>query len=267
MSAFKFFFIVSIFCIGFFSCNKDNDPSPDTSGERLKRMVSTSDSMWYVSFQYDASGKLIAIKDTNSQMHIGNTFIQYDQQNRMTKMVFMRYYQSMNNATGQWVNSFAYDNGNRVVKKFVISPMLSAPKITNTYSYDGQGNLVADTAHDYWSNTIWGYTKLTYDGSDNISQVERFENNQNGVFESKRIDKALYGAQKNPYESAGTALYFFLYEQETLLSKNALQQLQYSNGDKVDYTYHNLSNGLPGKVVAKYTARNYTHSRTIEFFY
>jgi hypothetical protein len=267
MSAFKFFFIVSLLTIGFFSCTKDNVPSNDTSGEQLKRMVSTSDSMWYVSFQYDGQGRLIAIKDTNSQMHIGNTFIQYDQQDRMTKMVFIRYYQSMNNSTGQWIDSFAYDNSNRLIKKFAISPMLSAPKIRNTYSYDGQGNLVVDTAHDYWSDKILGYTRLSYDGSRNIIQVERFENNLNGVFESKRIEKALYGAQKNPYESAGTALYFFLYEQETLLSKYAVQQLQYSNGEKVDFSYDNLPNGLPGKVVARYTDRNYTYNRTIEFFY
>ena len=267
MSAFKFFFIISILGIGFFSCNKDNVPSTDTSGERLKRMVNTSDSMWYVSFQYDGQGRLIAIKDTNSQMHIGNTSIQYDQQNRMIKMISMRYYQSMSNSTGQWIDSFAYDNSNRLIKKFGTSSTSPDFKIRNTYSYDAQGNLLVDTAYDYWSNTIRGYTKLTYDGSDNISQVERFEKNQSGVVESKRIDKALYSAQKNPYESAGTALYFFLYQQETLLSKNALQQLQYSNGDRVNYTYDNLPNGLPNKVVAKYTGRNYTFSRLIEFFY
>ena len=110
MSVFKFFFIVTIFGIGFFSCSKDDDPSPETSGERLKRMISTSDSMWYASFQYDASGKLIAIKDTNSQMQIGNTLVEYDLQNRMVKMVSMRYYQSINNPTAKWVDSFAYDN-------------------------------------------------------------------------------------------------------------------------------------------------------------
>ena len=71
----------------------------------------------------------------------------------------------------------------------------------------------------------------------------------------------------NPYKSAGIALYFFLYQQETVLSKNAIQQLQYLNGDKVDYTYDNLPNGLPGKVVAKYATRNYTYSTVTEFFY
>jgi YD repeat-containing protein len=97
MTSLKFLFIASILGIGFFSCKKDDIQSPETSGERLKRMVSHSDSMWYVSFQYDGQGRLTAIKDTNSQMHIGNTSIQYDQQNRMIKMIRMRYYQSTNN--------------------------------------------------------------------------------------------------------------------------------------------------------------------------
>ena len=267
MSALKFFFIASILGIGFFSCEKDDVASTYPSGERLKRMVRASDSMWYVSFQYDGQGRLVAIKDTNSQMHIGNRSILYDQQNRMIKMVSMRYYQSMSNPTARWTDSFAYDNSNRLIKKFVSSSTIPEPKIRNTYSYDAQGNLLVDTAYDYWSNTIWGYTKFTYDGSGNISQIERFEKNQNSVLESKRIDKAVYGAQMNPYKSAGIALYFFLYQQETVLSKNAIQQLQYLNGDKVDYTYDNLPNGLPGKVVAKYATRNYTHSTVTEFFY
>ena len=267
MYTLKFLFIVSILGVGFFSCTKNNNPSPNTSGEQLKRMVSRSDSMWYVSFEYDGQGRLIAIKDTNSQMHIGNTSIQYDQQNRMVKMILMRYYQSMSNSTGQWIDSFGYDNNNHVIKKFSISSTIPETKVRNTYSYNPQGNLLADTAYDYWSNSIWGYTKFTYDGDDNIIQVERFEKNPSGILESKRVEKALYGSQKNPYDNIGTALYFYLYQQETLLSKNALRQLQYSNGDKVDYTYDNLTNGLPSKVVAKYTTRNYTSIQTKEFFY
>jgi hypothetical protein len=200
-------------------------------------------------------------------MHIGNTSIQYDQQNRMIKMIHMRYYQSINNLTGQWIDSFGYDNSNRIIKKFFTSSTIPETKLRNTYSYNAQGNLLVDTAYDHWSNSIWGYTKLTYDGDDNIIQVERFEKNPSGVLESKSISKALYGTQKNPYESVGTALYFYLYEQETLLSKNALQQLQYSNGDKVDYTYDILPNGLPRKVVTKYTGRNNTFSSVIDFFY
>lgn len=267
MSTNKFLYPLFMLAIGFFSCKKENASSSDTSSERLKRMVSHSDSMWYVSFQYDGQGKLIAIKDTNSQMHIGNTTIQYDGQNRMIKMVWMRYYQSVNNPTGQKVDSFGYDNNNRIIKRFHFSSSIPGPKLINTYTYDGQGRLLVDTAYDYWSNTVWEYARFTYDGSGNIIQSERFEKNQNGVFESKGLDKISYGTQRNPYESISLPLYFYLYRGETSLSKNAVKQYEYSNGDKVTYNYDNLPNGLPSQVVSNYTEGNYTYIHTTEFFY
>jgi len=153
-----------------FSCAKNNDGQP-SSGERIKKVISKSglDSTWYVTFNYDANGKLFMIQDSNSQTHVHQAFLYYNSQDRLQKVSRFSYYGSPGNLLNQFSDSFSYDNANLISKKYSASTQNPSYRLYHTYRYDAQKRLVADSVYSTLTNTVEALDKFTYDVNDNVS--------------------------------------------------------------------------------------------------
>lgn len=250
-----------------YSCSKEH--LPQASGERLYRIVnSDGDSTLYLNFNYDAEGKLTLIEDSNSQTHLGRIFLYYNEDNKMVKRVWMRYYGSLNNLLGQGIDSFIYDNNDRITKTILISTPNNTPtyKTINSFSYDEQGRLIADTTHSYWNNDITALTKFTYDAGGDVVQSENVSYTS-GAVQNSTITKFTYNTTENPYKDLGMAAYLFLYDKEMMLSKHVPLQASFQDNSTNSYSYEYYSNGLPKKVINVYSNQNWSSQHTTEFFY
>jgi hypothetical protein len=250
-----------------YACTKDD--LPQAGGERLQKIIFRSDSMLQVNFFYDEQGRLAAIEDSNSQSHIYRTQIYYNDQNRMVKATQRHYFGSRSNLLDQLTDTFLYDINNRIIERQAVSTIQNTGTsytTSGTYSYDGQGRLVADLYYNSYYNGVAAYTTYTYDGNDNIVQSESFSRAM-GTLQSNGITTASYTAQKNPLQSLGMAAYLFLWDGGWLLSKHTRNHLRYPNGATIDYKYDNYSNGLPRTITDTYKYQNHTSIRTTEFFY
>ena len=250
-----------------FSCTKNNDDLP--SGQRIKNVISKSglDSTWYVTFNYDANGKLFMIQDSNSQTHVHQTFIYYNSQNRLQKVFRFSYYGSPGSLLNQFTDSFAYDNANLISKKYSASIQNPSYKLYHTYSYDGQKRLVADSNYSTLTNTVGSLNKFSYDANDNVVQFEQFQNSAQG-FKTTNIEKASFSSNANPLQTFSDDMYFaFYYDPIELLSKNTVSQITYRDGSKKTYGYEYNSNGLPKKLIELYQIAGWSPSNTTEFFY
>jgi hypothetical protein len=261
-------YLAALSMVTIFSCAKNNDDQP-SSGERIKKVISKSglDSTWYVTFNYDANGRLFMIQDSNSQTHVHQTFVYFNSQNRLQKVSRFSYYGSPGNLLNQVSDSFAYDNANLISKKFSASTQNPSYRLYHTYSYDGQKRLVADSVYSTLTNTAESLDKFTYDVNDNVVQFEQFQNSAQG-FKSTYIEKASFSAKINPLQALSQEMYFaFYYEPIELLSKNTLSQLTYRDGSKKTYSYEYNSNGLPKKLIELYQSTSWSPVNTTEFFY
>ena len=250
-----------------YSCSKED--LPQASGERLHRIVSSDgDSTAYLNFNYDSEDKLTIIEDSNSQTHLGRTFLFYNENKQMVKRVSMRYYGSLNNLLSQWTDSFVYDNKNRIIKTVLISTQNNTPsfRTINTFSYDEQGRLLADTAHNYWNNDIAALTRFTYDGSGDVVQSENIFY-MSGAVQGSTIAKISYSATDNPYKVLGMAAYLFLHDKDMILSKHLPLQVSFQDNSTSSYSYEYYSSGLPKKVINVYSSQNWSSQNTTEFFY
>lgn len=250
-----------------YACTKDD--LPQAGGERLQKIIFRSDSMLQVSFFYDEQDRLAVIEDSNSQSHIYRTQIYYNDQNRMVKATQRHYFGSRSNLLDQLTDTFLYDINNRVIERQAVSSIQNTGtsyRTTSTYSYDGQGRLVADSFHNSYYNGVATYTTYTYDGNDNIVQSENFSRGL-GALQSNGITTASYTSQRNPLQSLGMAAYLFLWEGGMLLSKHTRNHLRHPSGATIDYSYDNYSNGLPRKITDTYKYQNRTSIGTTEFFY
>jgi YD repeat-containing protein len=260
-------FIILVFL---YACTKDD--LPQAGGERLHKIIRSNDqddSMHYVTFNYDAQGRLAVIEDSNSQTHMHRTLISYNNDNKMIKIVRTRYYGSPSNLLGQeGADSFVYNNDNRIIKRLAISTQNNNPAYTtsNTYSYDEQGRLVTDTAHSIWTNGIAGLTTFTYDTNDNVIKSEK-RYYSSGVLQDSAITQMTYTSQDNPYKNLGSAAYFLLYDKDMVLSKQAPLLVLYPYNTIISYNYEYYNNGLPRKVINEYSGQNNSPKSTTEFFY
>lgn len=223
--------------------------------------------MWYVTFNYDAGGKLLMIEDSNSQTHINKTFLYYNSQNGLQKVMKYYYYGSLTNLLYQTVDSFAYDNANLISKKFSAWTYNPTYSLNSAYSYDAQKRLVTDSTYSLLTNKAEYLKKFTYDGNDNVIQSEQFENSVGG-FKSNYIDKASFSSNTNPFWALSPDMYFaFDFGSIEVLSKNTPTQFTYRDGTKT-CSYEIYSNGLPKKLnELNQSNSNWSSSNTTEFFY
>jgi hypothetical protein len=225
------------------------------------------DSAWHVTFNYDSDGKLLNIEDSNSQTHLGRTFLHYNSQNKLVKATMMRYYGSLNNLLSQYTDSFVYDNSNRIIRRLSLSTQNPSYRTYNIYSYDAQNRLLVDSIHSPLSNRVEGFQEFTYDGNDNIVQMESFRSNS-GTFSTERVTKSHYTSQKNPFYNLGVTAYFIIRDEDlTMLSKNTPKQVIYRLDYTTDYGYEYYQNGQPKKLTETHKQPNYSSLSTTEFFY
>jgi hypothetical protein len=249
------------------ACTKNDAPS-QTSTQRLKRVFNKSDSAGYVTFNYDAEGKLKSIEDSNSQTHLGRTFFYYNSEGKLSKSIRMHYFGSLSNLLDQRTDSFAYDNTNRNVIKFSQSTYNAGYKINSIYGFDAQNRLIVDSNYSIFTNRVEAFQRFTYDGNDNLIQIESFENP--GTFSSNGVTRISYDSQQNPYYGLGFALYFILRSIDlTTLGKYAPKQIISRPGYSTDFSYEYNGNGQIRKLTKTFNEPNDPtpeHS-TAEFFY
>ncbi|HVG16199.1 MAG TPA: hypothetical protein VM935_14610 [Chitinophagaceae bacterium] len=249
----------------FYSCTK-NEVAQQASNQRLHKIIyRDGDSSGYRTFKYDVDGKLSVIEDSNAQTHMGRTFVYYNERNKINKLLRKWYYGSLNNLNSQWTDSFVYDNNDRIIGTIQVSPQSTIPnsKIDKTFSYDELGRLTADTGHRT-APGISNLTRFTYDGSDDVVQIEEIKYVGAGA---NNIIKMKYNLKENPHKQLGTASYFLDWDPSLTLSKHAPLEVIYRDHSRyLSYEYYN--NGLTRKI--SYTSTGLYASptpETTEFFY
>jgi hypothetical protein len=246
------------------ACKKD-EATTNTNPQRLQKIIySEGDSILYTFFNYDENNKLIFLVDSNNNGHFWQTFIQYNLQSQPMKIKVL-YRNSPGASFIEWSDSLIYNSDQKVIKKFLNSYPSNTYKIQNTYGYDVQGRLLADTMYNYGSGDVYGYTRFIYDGNDDITQWQSY-NNSSGTMQAGSVIIATYNSSINPYNALGLLTYF-IREENSLLSGHNYLQVKYYDGTTVDYSYQYYNNGLPEKVVLMDNRGGPFSTRTIEFFY
>jgi hypothetical protein len=216
----------------------------------LKEIISNDgDSIGYTFFYYDTLNRLVSIIDSNnnSTTPIANISIHYDVQGRPVS------YTSLSIEGLDDSSIFIYDNNGMIIKQtyMPINTQSGNPPMTHTYTYDGEGRLVADD----------GSTVFTYNSDGNISEWESY------LFDPiSDTTQAFYDTHINPYVSMGKFLYFIT-GNNSLLNRNNIVKMILPDKSTIGYTYTYNSNGLPENVTLSYSAYPNLGNNHIQFIY
>ena len=256
--------IATIFLFVLIACKKNETTSNENPQLLQKIIYSEGDSILYTFFKYDDKNRLIALTDSNNNGHKWETLVQYNLQSQPVKIQVL-YQNSPGASFIEWSDSLIYNSDNKVIKKLLNTYTPNAYRIKDTYNYDVQGRIIADTMYTYGSENVYGFTSFIYDGNDNITQWQSY-NNSSGTMQAGAVIIATYNTSINPYINLGLLTYFIRGENSLLSGHNYLQ-VKYYDGTKIDYSYQYYSNGLPQKVVLIDSRGGPFSTDTIEFFY
>ncbi len=253
--------LLTCFCFFILACKKQeatNGPLP-----RLHKVIANGvDSMrnhcnsclFTQLYSYDEKGRLVTILDSagywNHQYHGPQPYgvgypsrlrLEYDGQGRLLKAAR---------------DSFAYNSqGQLIVRYRRISSDTSSFFVTNRFTYDSGGRLVADSGYikQSFSNPngiLYGYDLFAYDARDNMIQNDRFELWPPGSVRHETLF-AQYDNHTSPYKALGLLPYLVFYSQGILLSPH--------NCIKAGYNYEYNTYGQLKKITYGYFY--------LEFFY
>jgi YD repeat-containing protein len=231
MRTFLLLVIVAFVSLTFFSCQKDNSSS---QGDRLKTIrIKVGDSLFYRSFQYDGQNKLISILDSNNNGFKRNFIISYDAQGKLSQV-----------SEGATIYTFEFDSKGRIIKKLVNLAGQQATDVANTYSYDINGKVVADSVYSYWTKNVYSIASYSYDQSGNVTESRTLDKSSGDVMAQVQCT---YDNHPNPLGGKAVLIYLLSSGYELPAGKNNLLKETYQDGTTVNYSYEYYSNGLPKK--------------------
>ena len=249
----------------FSACKKDG--LPDNSNKRLKRIVSALDSI-DATFYYDAQNRLAAITDSVNG-HLWKRSIQYDLQDNPVKVKIL-YRDNPDGLFKKSADSLVYENG-RLVER-LHKPAASLPyKISNIYSYDTHGRLMADSFFLYRSSVLYNYAQFSYDANDNVVKWQGFIN-ESGDLRAYGEISALYNTDKSLlYKNLGSSGYFLYNDWPIsaflLLSKNHVTQLTHDYGIQRNHTYEYDSEGFITRINVSMNGTGWSLVGDTNFYY
>ena len=221
------------------ACNKND--LPIGNGDRLEKVITTwGDSVAYTFLKYDQYNRLIHIFDSNNHKkpNVTNTSIVYNTGDKILN------YTRSDEKGYQWSSSFRYNTDGHVTEQMENGP--NGPILTNRYTYDTRGRLIADTSY-YRNNSIISYSTYKYDNNDNVVEWEHFlHNNLFNTLDRQWTVYFSYDTKLNSYRNLNRAVYFMGGRPE-LLSKNNLLRMRY-NTVTIDYKYEYYNTGLPKRI-------------------
>lgn len=215
----------------FFSCKKEESVS---QGSRLKMIrYKEGDSLGYRSFQYDGQQRVVGIIDSSNNGYKYTTYITYDAQGKLSKVI-----------DGGTTYTFELDDKGRIIKKSATHQGQQGTIVTDTYYYDTNNRLIADSLHDYWTNNIWRIVSYSYDQSNNVVESTIIDNNSSSISTHRQCT---YDNHSSPLENLGIMIYLLEPGYEIPYGKNNLISVKYDDGTTISYTYEYKLNGLPIK--------------------
>jgi hypothetical protein len=248
--------VILLYC--FSSCKKENI---NGAGDRLlQRVVSRSgDSIGYLSYEYDAQRRLVAITDSsNHDGHIGTTLIKYDTAENPARFTDHGIYPGQPDR--EWAYLLVYQEG-KVIQKLVSNSNNGSYVTENIYTYDMKGRLARDSA------ISWGYTNFVYDDNDNVVQMQKFYKAGGAMINSYNIT-ASYDSNINPYNGLGLTLYFITDLYSVISKHNITQEIynQYNSNHTGNYTYE-YENSLPKMMTESWENAGLVAVSTVNFYY
>ncbi len=254
-----FYLTISIaLLLGVTGCSKD--PVNNSNSTRLVQVRSAmkdsvgnecSSCFSYQLFSYDASGRLISVRDSMAPIH-SNRYVYINGPNAYNTIGTYGYYKKIEFTTQGYPSkatrdSFVYNSRNLLVQRYrrVQCPECQSYLIDN-YTYDNKDRLIADTS--YTGQTflvpvivINDYKTFTYDINDNVIQYDLY---QVWGTPTHYTTLANYDNKVSPYKSNRILLYM-AYGNPLLLSSNnpvyLNDQFTYNaNGLPVSYIYQKL---------------------------
>lgn len=233
MSASRSIFLFFISITFFMACKKD--ATRVNTGKRLHQLVEGyGDSLYLITFHYDSNDRVTGFTTTNGTVNTGynkETTLQYNAQGN----VVARQDSTYDASTAQhytFKDSLIY-NGGRVIKKLVSNDDDRVFHTQETYYYNAQGNMVADTF--YYQQPVGNeqrqYTNYTYDANGNIVQCDFFPKT---IYMYVGAYTATYDTKQNVFSNFGNWTYFLggiVNEQSwLLLSKNNVTSIDFGPG-------------------------------------
>lgn len=173
---------------------------------------------------------MVGVTDSNSQGHISETSIEYNNQGNPSKFISIYSFNRRNPVT--YVDSFVYDH-DRVAKIFRKSIFDASYKILNTFRYDNQDRLIADANSNF-----------SYDANGNVVECQLTERESDTIHIYGEMT-AKYNGRRNPFNNLGIASnllwsggsWIFL-ERTLLLSENEVTQVNYQHRGTYNYIYN-----------------------------
>ena len=272
MSTGRLLFFVLTLIIYFTACKKDI--LPGNANKRLQKIVSgNADSIFYVSFHYDAGNRMTGYTSTNNT-NIGyrwETTLRYDGQGTPVSSQTIRYNDQIRDTLVSGTDSLLYQN-NHVVKKLSYYYPNQLYYVADTYGYNSQGNLLVDSSIYWLDNTLWGYTAFTYDANENITQWEYFPKRE---LTGGYTITATYNSTLNAYRMLGNWVYFSgnfgPADKPVLLSKYNVTKIDYGllygSSNTASYKYEYDQDGYINKIIV--TGNNFGGQSTwgMTFYY
>jgi hypothetical protein len=234
----------------FYSCKKEE--TEKVLLPRLQKIVSNGmDSLGnfhaaplsFQFFTYDINGSLVSIRDSSDDWH---PWYSGPQPWRLGwKQVTMGYnYGNLLNIKNTR-DSFVYNNRNQLVARLKrIYSDTSQYFVVNRFTYNIQGNLVADSNYILQSNSkpdgiLNAYDQYTYNDRGNVTTNDHVELWPAGTVKHTSYT-ATYDNQQNPYKNFGMLPYILFYNHGFFLSTN--------NKIESGYSYEYYPNGLLKKI-------------------
>jgi hypothetical protein len=139
---------------------------------------------------------------------------------------------------------FESDDKGRIIRRSRIQTGQPVVLVENTYSYDAQGRMIADSLHSYWTQDVWRIAFYSYDQNNNVRESKTVDYPSGNLLYQQQSD---YDSHPHPLNPLGVMIYLFNTEYDVPRGKNNLVKEKYDDGTIVDYTYEYYSNGLPKK--------------------
>jgi len=184
--------IAGIFsCFILFACKKDEQKTLGTPPLQKSITSCCGDSTAQMLYAYNNLGALIGIKYSDNNGHWSNIDFTYNNQGKLVGAKDTADY------NGGHTISFDLDISGNIIKRYSYSSFGGSPFI-NSYAYDNNGRLVADSAYNYWSAGIGAYSSYSYDQNGNVVTKKSYRNN-GGTFHLEATLQMQYDNNPNPF--------------------------------------------------------------------
>jgi hypothetical protein len=160
------------------------------------------------------------------------------------------------------VYTFVFDSGDRIIKK-LYKGLGQLIDVTNTYTYDTSGNMVADSVFDnYWAKTVYWIASYTYDQNRNVIESNVVDTGSGTLLVQ---GQCTYDNDLNPLGDKTVMNYFLDSGYEFPAGKNNLLKEIFEGRTIVNYIYEYNSNGLPKK--CSFVANNDPLVTYMDYYY